>query len=122
LKIRNSEGYRNYDKSEFEAQSVLFDGDDAALEALWKTEKSLKSLIAESQFKPYEELKKKFESVIGASTSGQLNNSSQSRAVSDDVDEDPPFDADPPKLPSKPTLSASDDDDLAMYAKLLEGE
>jgi hypothetical protein len=32
LKIRNVEGYRNYDKSEFADQSALFDGDDAKLD------------------------------------------------------------------------------------------
>jgi hypothetical protein len=122
LKIRNVEGFRNYDKSEFEAPSVLFDGDDAALEALWKTEKSLKSLVAESQFKPYEELKKKFDSVTGAASSGQANNSPSARAASHDDEEDPPFEVEQPKRPSKPAPSASDDDDLAMYAKLLEGE
>ena len=34
LKIRNVEGYRNYDKSEFAAPSALKDGDDVQLEAI----------------------------------------------------------------------------------------
>ncbi len=38
LKIRQVEGYRNYDKSEFDSPSALFDGDDAKLEELWKKE------------------------------------------------------------------------------------
>ena len=35
LKIRNVEGYRNYDKSEFAAQTPLHSGDDVKLEALY---------------------------------------------------------------------------------------
>ena len=33
LKIRNVEGYRNYDRSEFKAPSGLFDGDEVQLQA-----------------------------------------------------------------------------------------
>lgn len=116
LKIRNLEGYRNYDKSEFEAPSALFDGDDEALESLWKTQKSLKELVSDSQFKSYGELKKKFDAVVGPATS-------TSRVIEDD-DEDPPFDIEPPKSVSNPVTptSSDDDDDLAMYAKLLDDE
>ena len=32
IKIRQVEGYRNYDKSEFESPSALYDGDDAKLD------------------------------------------------------------------------------------------
>ena len=42
LKIRNVEGYRNYDKSEFADKSALLDGNDEKLEELWKKEYSLK--------------------------------------------------------------------------------
>lgn len=123
LKIRNVEGFRNYDKSEFEAPSALFDGDDEALESLWKTQKSLKALVADSQFKPYDELKKKFNTVTGAGgtiPAGPATPAARAARAADE-NEDPPFDADPPKRQSKPAAS-NDDDDLAMYAKLLDGE
>ena len=45
LKIRNVEGYRNYDKSEFADKSALYDGDDAKLEELWKKEYSLAEFV-----------------------------------------------------------------------------
>ena len=45
LKIRNVEGYRNYDKSEFAEKSALLDGDDAKLETLWKQEHSVKEFL-----------------------------------------------------------------------------
>jgi hypothetical protein len=65
LKIRQVEGYRNYDKSEFESSSQLFDGDDAKLEALWKKEHSLKEFLDPKNFKSYDVLKAKLDKVLG---------------------------------------------------------
>ena len=65
LKIRNVEGYRNYDKSEFSDKSALFDGDDSKLESLWKKEFSLKEFTEKSQFKPYDQLKSRLDKVLG---------------------------------------------------------
>jgi hypothetical protein len=64
LKIRKVEGYWNYDKSEFDSQSALFDDDDA-LEALWKKEYSLSAIVAPDQFKSYEDLEKRLKYVLG---------------------------------------------------------
>jgi len=65
LKIRNVEGYRNYDKSEFADKSALFDGSDEKLEELWKNEYSLKDFTDAKQFKPYEQLKARLDKVLG---------------------------------------------------------
>ena len=65
LKIRNVEGYRNYDKSEFSEKSALLDGDDAKLEALWKQEHSLKEFLDPKHFKPYDVLKARLDKVLG---------------------------------------------------------
>ena len=65
LKIRNVEGYRNYDKSEFAEKSALLDGDDAKLEALWKQEHSLKEFLDPKHFKPYDLLKTRLDKVLG---------------------------------------------------------
>jgi hypothetical protein len=65
LKIRNVEGYRNYDKSEFADKSALLDGDDAKLETLWKQEHSLKEFLDPKHFKPYEALKARLDKVLG---------------------------------------------------------
>jgi len=64
LKIRNVEGYRNYDKSEFGNQAPLFD-DDSKMEAIWKKEYSLQEFLAPSNFKSYDELKSKLHRVLG---------------------------------------------------------
>ena len=67
LKAKNVAGYRNYDSSEFAAQSPLLDDDDA-LEGLWKKEFSLAELVGNDQFKSYDELKKRLESVLRVSS------------------------------------------------------
>ena len=65
LKIRNVEGYRNYDKSEFADRSALLDGDDSKLEALWKSEHSLLEFSEKKNFKSYEVLKTRLNKVLG---------------------------------------------------------
>ena len=67
LKAKNVAGYRNYDSSEFAAQSPVLDDDDA-LEALWKKESSLQEFVAADQFKSYEDLKKRLGYVLGTKT------------------------------------------------------
>ena len=65
LKIRNVEGYRNYDKSEFASKSAILEGDDEKLEQLWKSEFGLKEFSEKKQFKPYEQLKSRLDKVLG---------------------------------------------------------
>ena len=65
LKIRNVEGYRNYDKSEFADVSALLDGNDEKLEELWKKEYSLKDFTEKKNFKPYVQLKGRLDKVLG---------------------------------------------------------
>ena len=64
LKAKNVAGYRNYDSSEFAAVSPLLDDDDA-LETLWKKQFSLAEIVANDQFKTYEELKTRLDYVLG---------------------------------------------------------
>ncbi len=124
IKIRQVEGYRNYDRSEFDEPSVLLDGDDNALEGLWKQEYSLKELISAAQFKPYDELKKKLNLVLGAENDLE-------EAIKKDSSGDIAFESEPPKsVAKKPAVTAakkpavdededSADSDLALYARLL---
>jgi hypothetical protein len=107
LKIRNVEGYRNYDKSEFEDPSELFDGDDEKLEQLWKKEFSLKELVDRKNFKNYDQLKTRLDKVLGLS-SAPINTKGVDEDVSYDDDDDVPA-----SKPSKPVFkkTVSDDDD-----------
>lgn len=67
LKCRKVEGYPNYDQSSFSTPEPLFDGNDAKIEALWKTQHNLSELVNPDNFKTYEELKKRLDRVLGLS-------------------------------------------------------
>jgi len=71
LKIRKVEGYQNYDKSEFESPAPLSKDDDD-LERIWKSEYGLNEFLGESNFKSYDELKKKLNSVLGLDSSNDV--------------------------------------------------
>ena len=65
LKVRKISGFINYDKSEFDSPSELFDGDDVQLEELWKKQYSLTAFTDPSNFKSYDELKQRLMDVVG---------------------------------------------------------
>ena len=65
LKIRNVEGYRNYDKSEFSTPAPLFGGDEGKLEATYNKLYSLKEFIDPKNYKSYDELSRKLKEVLG---------------------------------------------------------
>ncbi|SVA36794.1 uncharacterized protein METZ01_LOCUS89648, partial [marine metagenome] len=68
LKIRKVDGFWNYDKSEFDKKpSALFDKDDA-LEEVWKKQYSLKEKTAPTNFKSYDELKTRLDTVLAGTT------------------------------------------------------
>ena len=65
LKIRQVEGYRNYDKSEFASQSPLHGGDEAKLESVYNQMHSLTEFTDPKNYKTYDELKTKLARVLG---------------------------------------------------------
>jgi hypothetical protein len=66
LKIRNFEGYRNYDKSEFDSPAALFNGDEDRLREVYDKIYPLAEFTDESSYKSYDELKKKLIEILGA--------------------------------------------------------
>lgn len=106
LKIRNVEGYRNYDKSEFDKAGPLFNEDDA-MEAVWKKEHSLQTFLDASNFKSYDELQAKLMKVLGEDTG-------RSKATARAEETDLPWDeAEAPKQKAKPApeYAAADEDE-----------
>ena len=65
LKIRNVEGYRNYDKSEFASQSALFGGDDSQLEQVYEGLYDLNEFTDPANYKTYDELAARLALVLG---------------------------------------------------------
>ena len=64
LKIRRVEGYQNYDKSEFDDASPLFDDDDK-LEKIYNSLHDLSEFTTSDKFKSYDDLKKRLVYVLG---------------------------------------------------------
>jgi hypothetical protein len=106
LKIRKVDGYQNYDKSEFESPSALFDDDDK-LEKVWKQEHSLQDLVSDKEFKAYDDLKARLDKVLGA-TDVPKTTVEQAKAKA--------FAA--PK--AEVDITSDDDDDMAYFSKLAE--
>ena len=112
LKIRQVEGYRNYDKSEFAKPSPLLD-DDKELENIWKKEHSLQEFLSPSNFKTYEELSAKLAKVLGTDGSSSGARANAKAKASDEDDLPWSEEAEAPKARSTPAprQAATDDDE-----------
>lgn len=113
LKIRNLEGYRNYDKSEFAKSSELFDGDETKLEAVYSQVHSLSEFTEPSNYKTYDELKAKLMRVLGEESEMTLNQ---------EIQMNEPEAAPQPKVQESVTAESitidDDDETMSYFAKL----
>lgn len=114
VKIRQVEGYRNYDKSEFESPSALFEGDDAKIEKVWKNAYSLKEFLDAKNFKSYDELKAKLNKVLGAGGASAAS----AKKIDDEEAYSAPVRSAPAKKVTAETTSLSDDDDMSYFEQL----
>jgi hypothetical protein len=134
LKIVKKDGYWNYDKSEFDRVTPLLDDDDA-LEAIWKKQYSLSAVTAPDQFKTYEELENRLNTVLGLQTTPTrsravveqedgLDDYEQKPSVQDRVVEELEQSYARSKSPSLPQISQESDEDeddaLAYFQRLAE--
>jgi len=120
LKIRQVEGYRNYDKSEFDSKSPLLD-DDEELERVWKQEHSLKAFLEPSNFKSYDELKARLHRVLGWNVNQfeERAKISESAETADLQMEAPVFKSKQTK-PAEEVFSEDDEEGLDFFKKLAE--
>ena len=120
LKVRKVDGYWNYDKSEFDSVSPLFDN-DAEIETLWKMQYPLAEFSADSNFKSYDELKTRLDAVLSGTVS--VGN------IADELSDEPFAE---PKVDTKPVNSSEDyqsssdvrekeEDTMAYFEKLANG-
>jgi hypothetical protein len=119
MKIRNVAGYTNYDKSEFDSASALFDGDDKKLEAVWNKLYSLKEFTDPSNFKAYDVLSKKAKDVIGSDI---RETSTDDRTVEDEELESAPRPSAAPKKKADPTPEPEEEMDSMSYFEKLANE
>lgn len=123
LKIRQVEGYRNYDKSEFRSPSSLYDGDEAKLESVYNQLHDISEYNDPSKYKSYDELKTKLHMVLGEQAPRTVK-----QEVSMDLDDEiPEFRSAPSPTPSsasRPDMTTAessmedDDDTISYFAKL----
>ena len=115
LKLVKKDGYWNYDKSEFAPSSALLDDDDE-LETIYKSLNNLNDFVSPSEFKSYEDLKKRLDYTLGLKgtpkfqdpeTIGEEEEVEVSRSVKETVS-------------VRPSASSDDEDDdtLAYFARL----
>ena len=117
LKIRKVDGYWNYDKSEFEAPSPLFDNDDA-IEEVWKQQYALNEFTAPTNFKSYDELKTRLDMVLaGTTTVGNVTTLMEDEPVENTVSVDTV--EEPVPTSSTVTISSTDEDDTMDYFQKL---
>jgi len=116
LKIRNVEGYRNYDKSEFDSQTALSE-DDSVLEGIYNKQASLQEFLDPKNFKTYDELKMKLSRVLGEEVSAGANTVKQDTQLGESTP--------PPEIKSAEPVTAEqmssqeeDDDTMSYFAKL----
>jgi len=113
LKIRNVEGYRNYDKSEFATPKALSE-DDSMLEKTYGSLFLLSEFTDPSNYKTYDELKEKLHRVLGESIEslGSMNIKQEVQ-----MNEPEPL-PNITEVSSKETSEESDDDTMSYFAKL----
>ena len=120
LKIRKVDGYWNYDKSEFSSPSPIFESDDEIEEVINK-QYPLSEFVAESNFKSYDELKARLNTVLSGKQSA-------GRSIGETIDEDeedysPAYKSSAPKKMDTVPFSKEDDDEDAMsYFQKLANE
>ena len=120
LKIRTIGGYWNYDASEFAAPNAL-SADDDEMEQLWKQAYSLEAFTIADQFKAYDEIESRMNTVLGVSRPVQQ---AQYEEDEDPIPTTGGFNSPDitPKAPA-PTVSPSesdDDDALSYFQRLAE--
>jgi len=110
LKIRNVEGYRNYDKSEFASASQL--AEDDKLEAIYDKMYSLKEFTDPSNYKTYDELKTKLMRVLGEEATAGAYTVKEEAKINEPIPAYEPITAE--------QVDTSEDDTMSYFAKLAQ--
>lgn len=128
IKMRQVDGWANFDKSEFEEPSEI--GNQKQIDAVMNKVADLSKFIAPSEFKSYEELEEKLNKIINMESAApqrsSLDNGSDAprkrrEIVEDDDDIDPTKDI-PEKKESVSRKPIDDDDDDIDFFKKMAAE
>ena len=122
LKLRKVDGYWNYDKSEFEATSALAD-DDEKLEEIWGKQYSLSEFTAPTNFKSYDELQTRLNTVLSGTTKvGNVTDMQTGSAFDDSPSTTTVVDTKEEPAPTVSVSNTEDDDDTMSYFEKLAEE
>lgn len=114
LKIRKVDGYWNYDKSEFDKVSKI--GDDAKIEKVISKAHSLSDFLGESNFKSYDELRKRLDAVL-------TGKQSVGKPIAEVIDDEEEYTPSYKSSPAPSMVTEDDDEDSAMsYFEKLANE
>lgn len=114
MRIRKVAGYLNYDKSEFDSPSELFDGDDDRLKKLWEGQYRLNEFVDPTNYKSYEELKTRLDQVLGSETP---NTTAETASLEEE------FSSEETETPTRAnTTSPGEEDDAMSYFERLAAE
>lgn len=133
LRIRKVANYRNYDKSEFGPMSELYKGDDEKLKALWESQYPLSEFVDPANYKSYDELKSRLQTVLGGSVSNATaeettldTSSSSSTSLADrfglNSDEETESEVTPSSTTVETSEGESEEDALSYFEKLAAGD
>ena len=112
LKIRKVAGYWNYDSSDFDTPSAIFDNDEK-IEEVWKTQYPLSEFTAASNFKSYEELKTRLDAVLsGSVTVGNVTDKMEDAPIAAPVVDTAPVE-------SAPIVEKEEEEDSMAYFEKL---
>ena len=109
LKIRKVEGYQNYDKSEFDKPAQLVE-DETELEKIWNSQYALTEFTGDDQFKSYEDLKARLDSVLAVETP-PITEPVSRHVTKPKTAED---------VSTEDKTTSEDDEDMSYFAKLAE--
>jgi hypothetical protein len=123
LRIKQADGFPNYDSSEFESPAPISDSDEEIMQIANKCYK-LSELIDESNFKTYEQLKQKLNAVLGLTNK---NFSAKEVSVNIKEIEEPIMEAKVKETPEvgkskKQPLESDNDDEMVAYFQSLADE
>jgi len=120
LKIRQVEGYRNYDKSEFASPSALYESDESKLEGVYNQLHDLSEFTDPKNYKTYDELKAKLMRVLGEAETAGAYTVKQEAMINEPAPAPQPVSQEP--VTAEQVNMADDDDDTMSYFARLANE
>lgn len=121
LRMKNVDGYPNYDASEFESPAPVSDDDEKVL-AIVNQQHKLSEFTDRKNFKSYDELKTKLEQVLAGSTMSMTAEDVSSQETEVPVREAPAMKSKPAAQPKSKSTDNDDEDMMSYFASIANEE